>query len=167
MRPGFALGFARRDLRGGLRGMAVFLICLMLGVAAIAVVGIVRLSIDRALEGQGAALLGGQAEMSFTYRYAAEDERVFMHEIADKVSEVVTFRSMAVVGQGEEAARALTEVKAVDGAYPLLGQVLLDPQIDVAAALAPRAGISGAILDPVLADRLWVEDRRSVPIGQG
>jgi putative ABC transport system permease protein len=157
VRPGFALGFARRDLRGGLRGMAVFLICLMLGVAAIAVVGIVRLSIDRALEGQGAALLGGQAEMSFTYRYAAEDEREFMHEIADKVSEVVTFRSMAVVGQGEEAARALTEVKAVDGAYPLLGQVLLDPQIDVAAALALRAGISGAILDPVLADRLGLK----------
>ncbi|MGB5871542.1 MAG: drug:proton antiporter, partial [Albidovulum sp.] len=129
MNLGLILAFARRDMRGGLGGMAVFLICLMLGVAAIATVGVVRLSIDRALEGQGAVLLGGQAQMSFTYRFATDDERAFMDEVASTVSEVVTFRSMVVVGQGQDAKRALTEVKAVDNAYPLIGQVVLDPPI--------------------------------------
>jgi predicted lysophospholipase L1 biosynthesis ABC-type transport system permease subunit len=33
---------------------------------------------------------------------------------------------MAVVGDGEGANRALTQVRAVDGAYPLVGQVTLD-----------------------------------------
>ena len=34
--------FARRELRGGLRGFRIFLACLALGVAAIAGVGSVR-----------------------------------------------------------------------------------------------------------------------------
>jgi putative ABC transport system permease protein len=154
---GLILAFARRDMRGGLGGMAVFLICLMLGVAAIATVGVVRLSIDRALEGQGAVLLGGQAQMSFTYRFATDDERAFMDEVASTVSEVVTFRSMVVVGQGQDAKRALTEVKAVDNAYPLIGQVVLDPPIDLGEALAAQDGVPGALLDPVLADRLGLK----------
>ena len=41
-----ALRLARRELRGGLRGFRIFLACLVLGVAAIAAVGIVRASIQ-------------------------------------------------------------------------------------------------------------------------
>ena len=37
--------FAKRELRGGLRGFRIFLACLALGVAAIAAVGTVRASI--------------------------------------------------------------------------------------------------------------------------
>lgn len=122
-----AARFARRELRGGLKGFAVFLACLALGVAAIAAVGTVRGAIDRALAEQGAVLLGGDAQMSFTYRYATADERAFMAEHAAKVSEIVDFRSMAVRGEGPEAERALTQVKAVDGAYPLTGRLALSP----------------------------------------
>ncbi len=43
MRLAWAL--ARRELRGGLRGFWVFLLCLALGVAAIAGVGMVRAAI--------------------------------------------------------------------------------------------------------------------------
>ncbi len=149
-----ALGIARRDFRGSLGGMGVFLACLILGVAAIASVGILRLSIGQALEGQGATLLGGGAEMSFSYRAASDDERRFMQRAATGVSEIITLRSMVVVGEGDDAARALTEVKAVDAAYPLIGAVLLDPPMDLAGALAVRGGVPGAVLDPVLADRL-------------
>ena len=41
-----AATFARRELRGGLRGFRVFLACLALGVAAIAAVGTVRAAIE-------------------------------------------------------------------------------------------------------------------------
>ena len=41
------------------------------------------------------------------------------------VSEIVDFRSMAVVGQGDASERALTQVKGVDAAWPLLGQAVL------------------------------------------
>ena len=44
-----AARIAGRELRGGLRGFAVFLACLALGVGAIAGVGMVRASIQSGL----------------------------------------------------------------------------------------------------------------------
>ncbi len=152
-----AVAIARRDLRGGLRGFAVFLLCLVLGVAAIAAVGTVRSAIADALSREGAALLGGDAQMSFTYRMASAEERAFMAARAAEVSEIVDFRSMAVAGAGEDAVRALTQVKAVDGAYPLMGTVLLEPQMDFRVALAPQDGVPGGVMEGVLADRLGLE----------
>ena len=93
-----ALRLAWRDLRGGLRGFRIFLACLALGVAVIAAIGSVRASIEGGLSREGAALLGGDAEMEFTYRYADDTEKAWMAERALAVSEVVVFRSMAVVG---------------------------------------------------------------------
>lgn len=149
-----AVRIARRELRGGTRGFVVFLLCLMLGVAAIAAVGTVRSSIEAAIVDQGAVLLGGDAEMAFTYRFATPEERAFMTARAAKVSEIVEFRSMAVVGEGDAADRALTQVKAVDAAYPLTGAMVFDPPLSPAQVFAPREGIPGAAMDPVLADRM-------------
>ncbi len=145
-----AARLARRELRGGLSGFRVFLACLALGVAAIAAVGLVREAIESGLRDQGAMLLGGDAEMSFTYRFASDEERAFMDRAAVRVSEIVDFRSMAVVGDD----RALTQVKAVDDAYPLTGTAEIDPAIPLAEALAERDGIPGAVMDRVLVDRL-------------
>ncbi len=140
---------ARRELRGGLKGFRVFLACLALGVAAIAAVGMVRAAIQQGLEDQGAVLLGGDAQMEFTYRFATPEERAWIDGVADRVSEIVDFRSMAVVG--EET--ALTQVKAVDDAYPLLGSVELEAG-DLPGALAVQDGTPGAAMDKVLVDRL-------------
>ncbi|WRH63441.1 MAG: FtsX-like permease family protein [Fuscovulum sp.] len=140
---------ARRELRGGLKGFRVFLACLALGVAAIAGVGMVRAAIQQGLEDQGAVLLGGDAQMEFTYRFATPEERAWMDGIADRVSEIVDFRSMAVVG--EET--ALTQIKAVDDAYPLLGALELEAGT-LAEALAVQDGAPGAVMDKVLVDRL-------------
>lgn len=145
---------ARRELRGGLRGFRIFLACLALGVAAIAAVGTLRASIEAGLAREGATLLGGDAEMEFTYRFASKPELNWMDSHASAVSEVVDFRSMAVVGQGEDAERALTQIKSVDDAYPLVGTVQLDPDISLATALSGQKGLPGAVIDPVLADRL-------------
>jgi putative ABC transport system permease protein len=145
-----ALTLARRELRGGLRGFRVFLACLALGVAAIAAVGTLRTGIQQGLTDQGAVILGGDAEMRFTYRSADPEERAFMDRIATGVSEVYDFRSMALV----EDDQALTQVKAVDDGWPLTGAATLDPAIPVAEALGDRNGLPGAILDPVLIERL-------------
>ncbi len=149
-----ALRIARRELRGGTRGFVVVLLCLMLGVAAIAAVGTVRSSIGAAIRDQGAVLLGGDAEMAFTYRFATAEERAFMAARAAKVSEVVEFRSMAVTGEGVAADRALTQVKSVDAAWPLTGALVLDPAMTTAEVFAAEGGVPGAAMDPVLADRL-------------
>ncbi|WP_371037352.1 ABC transporter permease [Rhodosalinus sp. FB01] len=149
-----AARLARRELRGGLRGFRIFLACLALGVAAIAAVGSVRAAIEAGLAAEGAVLLGGDAEAEFTYRFATEEERAWMEGVARQISEVTDFRSMAVVERGAETERALTQVKSVDDAYPLVGSVALSPDMSLDAALAGDGARPGAVMERVLADRL-------------
>ena len=160
-----AARLARRELRGGLRSLRVFLACLALGVAAIAAVGIVRAAIQTGLSEQGAVLLGGDAQMTFTYRFADAAERAHMGRIATQVSEVVDFRSMAVAGEGDTAERGLTQVRAVDDLWPLIGTPVLDPPMEVAGAVAGAGGLPGAMMDPVLADRLGIAPGDSFRLG--
>jgi putative ABC transport system permease protein len=156
-----ALRLAWRDLRGGLRGFRIFLACLALGVAVIAAIGSVRSSIEGGLSREGAALLGGDAEMEFTYRYADDTEKAWMAERALEVSEVVVFRSMAVVGDE----RGLTQVKAIDNAYPLVGEIRLEPEIPLDQALAGQNGLPGAVMDRVLSDRLGLQPGETFKLG--
>lgn len=148
-----AARLARRELRGGLKGFRVFLGCLILGVAAIAAVGTVRESIANGLTREGARLLGGDAAIELTYRFANDAERTWIDNTAVTSSQIVDFRSMAVTLAGK---RGLTQVKAVDGAYPLVGQVALDPPMPLRKALDPRDGLPGAVMHPLLSTRLKI-----------
>jgi len=156
-----ATRFAQREMRGGLRGFRLLLACLALGVAAIAAVGSVRSAIEAGLTREGAALLGGDAELDFTYRFASAEERAWMEERAAKVSEIVEFRSMAVVGED----RALTQIKGVDDAYPLVGNMVLDPAIPLDQALATVNGVPGAVMERALSDRLGLSPGDSFTLG--
>lgn len=149
-----AARFARREMRGGLRGFRLFLACLALGVAAIAAVGSVRAAIEGGLKREGTALLGGAAELDFTYRFATAEEQAWMAQRATTVSEIVEFRSMAVVTRDGEDERALTQIKGVDAAYPLVGEMVLDPEMPLDDALAERGGVAGAVMERALVDRL-------------
>ena len=157
-----AARLARRELRGGLRGFRIFLACIILGVAAIALVGTVRESINAGLTAEGATLLGGDAELEFTYRFASEAERAWMKDTALAVSEIADFRSMASVPDGT---RSLSQIKAVDDAYPLVGEVALDPPIPLADALAGTGDLPGAVMDPLLTGRLGLSPGDTFRLG--
>jgi putative ABC transport system permease protein len=159
-----ALRIAGRELRGGLGGFRIFLACLALGVAAIAAVGSVREAIQEGLSREGAAILGGDAEMSFTYRFASDDERAHMDRIAETVSETVDFRSMVIVDPEGDPDRALTQVRGVDGAYPLYGDVVLDPAMPLAEALA-MDDLPGIVMQRLLVDRLALDVGDTVRLG--
>ena len=58
-----ALRLALRELRGGLRGFGIFLLCIVLGVAAIAAVGGVRGAVLEGIGEHGRPLLGGDIEL--------------------------------------------------------------------------------------------------------
>jgi putative ABC transport system permease protein len=156
-----AFRIAFRELRGGLRGLRVFLACIALGVAAIAGVGTLRSAIQGGLADQGGVLLGGDAEIRLTYRAATEAERGWIDRNSLATSEVYDFRSMAVT----EGDQALTQVKAVDAAYPLFGTVPLDPAQPLAQALDPVDGVPGAVMDPLLADRLGLQIGQTFRLG--
>lgn len=155
MSVAIAARIARRELRGGLAGFRILLVCLALGVAAIAGVGSVRAAIEAGLARDGAVLLGGDAQVSFTYRFADPAERNWLDAQAEAVAEIVDFRSMVVVGDGPEAERALTQVRGVDGQWPLVGEARFDPPLPVAQALGIQpSGLPGAAVEPLLRDRL-------------
>lgn len=156
-----ALRFAARELRGGLRGFRLLIACLALGVAAIAAVGSVRAAIEAGLVAEGAAMLGGDAEISLTYRFPTDAERDWIAARAAATSEIAEFRSMA----GTSADRALTQVKAVDAAYPLVGRVTLDPAQPLSQALAGADGLPGTVMAPALIARLGVQIGQQVEIG--
>lgn len=157
MKLRLAARLAGRELRGGLHGFRIFLACVILGVAAIAAVGTVRESIAEGLAQEGATLLGGDAEIELTYRFANPDELTWMQDTATRVSEIADFRSMAVLGEE----RSLTQVKAVDTAYPLVGTVDLSPDIPLDEALAD----DGLVMHPTLADRLGATPGDTVTLG--
>lgn len=161
MNLALAWKIAMRELRGGLRGFWIFLLCLALGVAAIAAVGSVRMAIQEGLTREASSLLGGDAEMQFTYRYASEDERAWMEDRADAVAEIVDFRSMLVAGDE----RNLAQVQAVDGAYPLYGELELAPAMPLEQALETRDGLPGLIAEQILLDRMGLEAGARVKLG--
>ncbi|PIE11257.1 MAG: drug:proton antiporter [Rhodobacterales bacterium] len=160
MSPAFR--FAARELRGGLGGFRLFLACLTLGVAAIAAVGLVRASVQAGLARDGAAILGGDAAIELTYRFATEEERNWMETVSERVSETVDFRSMAVAGEG----RALTQVRAVDGLYPLVGAVELSPEMPLDEAFAGGDGLPGGVMERVLADRMGLKPGDRFQLGR-
>lgn len=157
--------FAARELRGGLRGFRIFLACLALGVAAIAAVGSIRVGITEGLTREGSALLGGDAQMEFTYRFASELERAWMADNATQVSEVTDFRSMAVVDNNGVTERGLTQVKSIDDLYPLVGTVQLTPDMSLATALDGSDTLPGAVMDRVLMDRLGLTPGETFRLG--
>src|ERR1700680_1970132 len=117
-----ALRHAVRELRGGLRGFYVFIACIALGVMAIAGVGSVAASLGEGLAREGRTLLGGDVAFSLVQREAKPDEVAFLRSRGD-VSVAATLRAMARTADGRVG---LVAIKAVDGTYPMLGELQLD-----------------------------------------
>lgn len=153
-RLGLAIRLARRELRGGLKGFRIFLACLTLGVAAIAGVGSVSQAMLEGLQRDGRLLLGGDLELRLVHREATEAQEQWFAERAD-VSELAVMRAMAR-GKDADGRRVLVELLAADQAYPLYGELRLDPTASLEDATGKRDGEWGAALDPALLARLGV-----------
>ena len=158
---GLTLRMALRELRGGLRGFYIFIACIALGVMAIAAVGSFAHSLADGLARQGREILGGDEAFSLIQREANPAERVLLSAHGD-VSAVATLRAMVRTAAGETA---LAEVKAVDAAYPLYGQVVAEPPGEIASLLERRGAAFGAIVDPALLTRLGLAVGARVTLG--
>jgi len=144
MRTAWAL--ALRDMRGGMRGLRLLILCLFLGVAGLAGVGSLGSAITAELDARGREILGGDIEMRVAQRVASPQERAAFARLGD-VSATIRMRAMASRADG--AASLLAELKGVAANWPLYGRFGLMP-----GALADRpAGLDAAIA-PALAERL-------------
>ncbi|HUH84417.1 MAG TPA: ABC transporter permease, partial [Stellaceae bacterium] len=156
------LRWARRELRGGLRGFRIFVACLALGVAVIAGVGSLSATVNAGLHSDARAILGGDVELHLVHRAASAEQRQWL-DARGTVSAVTEMRAMARTEDGAE--RSLVELKAVDHAYPLYGAVMLEPAQDLDAALARHDGEWGAVVQQSLLDRLKLHLGDSIHVG--
>ena len=144
--------FAWRDLSGGLSGFGVFLVCIALGVAAVATVLGLSATLQTSLAEQGRALLGGDAEFTLTHRRAKPAELARLRRLG-QVSTVASLRAMART-EGGAAVPALVEIKAIDRAYPLVGELAISPDMPLADALKPEGEQWNVLVEEGLLSRL-------------
>lgn len=144
------------DLGFDFRKFAVLIVCLALGVGTIAAVGSVGDALKMAVGRDARMFLGGDLEASIGYRPALAEERALFDRLG-QVSAVVETTSRATAGTSS----ALIGLRAVDDVYPLVGAVIVNTPDGttppLAALLAPRNGVFGAVADPLVFARLGIK----------
>ncbi|MCC2664788.1 MAG: putative transporter, permease component [Geminicoccaceae bacterium] len=151
---------ARRELRGGVKGFVVFLACLTLGVGAIAAVGVINAGVIEGLQRDASALLGGDIQIEASNLPLAEDELAALVPPGALRSDAVRTSAMAQARNGRRVAVAL---KAVDSAYPLYGQVALDP---ASLSLGDALADGGVVVERGLLARLGLALGDPLRIGE-
>ena len=146
---------ARRDLSARFKGLRLLLVCLFLGVGAIAAIGTLTGSIERELAGRGREILGGDLEVGVWQRSLSPEERKAVERLG-KVTSGLRMQAIAVAGDSS----APIALKAVDDAWPLVGKLLLK---DGRAVGAPDEG--RVWLSEGTAERLALKPGDTVGIG--
>jgi putative ABC transport system permease protein len=144
------------DLRGDLRRFGILLACLALGTGTIAGVSSVGAALQQAIMRDANTLLGGNIEASRADRRADAAELEYFRSLG-QVAETMDSNARGDTASGNTA---FLDILGVDTNYPLLGQVM-SPQLAAGEKptklLAQQDGVWGAIIDPVLLDRLAIE----------
>jgi len=159
-----AFRLARREMRSGLGGFRLFIACLALGVGAIAAILSFSRAVEEGVRADSREILGGDVSISVLYREATPDQEAFLAQ-QGKLTRWIDSRSMArAVKEGGEA--TLVQLKAVEGAYPLYGQVELQGGGSLADALAKRDGVWGAVVEEAALKRMNIALGDLVKVGE-
>jgi putative ABC transport system permease protein len=143
------------DLKGDLRHFGVLLACLALGTCTIAAVGSVGDALQAAIVRDATKLMGGDLEASRSDRRATAEERAALATLGP-VAEVDDSNGRAITGDNT----AFLDLIAVDNDYPLVGAVSSPELKDgekPSKLLDKRDGVFGAIVNPVILDRLGIK----------
>ncbi|HVY52602.1 MAG TPA: FtsX-like permease family protein [Devosia sp.] len=146
------------DLRGDLRRFGILLACLALGTATIAGVSSVGDALKDAILRDANTLLGGDLQVNRADRRANPDELAYLQSLG-QVTETISSNSRADA-MDNSGNTAFLDIYAVDGNYPLYGHVV-SPELKAGQRpsdlLAEKDGVYGAIVDPVILDRLGIQ----------
>ncbi len=152
---------ALRDINRGYRGLRLLFVCLFLGVATLAAIGGLTYAITDEIASRGQTILGGDIQIEVEQQQASEADLRAFREIGE-LSETIRMRAMArPVGEAADSAAVLTELKAVDDAYPLYGKLTLrDAEYDGALSA------SDILIDQALAQRLSLSPGDALRYGE-
>ncbi len=155
------LRFAIADLRSRISVLKVFLACLILGVTLVAATASLYRVIEQSLLADTRALLGGDVELDSNQ--PLPDEVLEWIRANGNISLVRELDTMVSDANGEQFFNA--EILIPDAAYPLYGELQLTPDQPRAELTAQQNGLWGAIIDPMLAERLGQSIGDEIQIG--
>lgn len=158
--PGLALRLAWK--RRGLAGWRLALAAFTLGLFALTLILDLEAALRGGLAREGRRLLGGDLEVLTGSAPPPPALRALAGAAGARVSEVVTFRSLIRAPSGETA---LVEVKAVDAAYPLAGELRTRPAAPPSALLGMENG-HGLLAERALGERLGVGRGAELALGR-
>lgn len=156
----FLLEFAWQDLRASGRSLWVFCACVFLGVTLVAATGGLYRMVNQGLLADTRVMLGGDVEVE-SDAPLPDAVLAWMRERGD-ISLVTELDTMLGTESGEFLR---VELQAMDAAYPLYGQLTLQPGVPLATATGHAGDEWGVALDPVLADNLGLAVGDQVYVG--
>ena len=149
---------ARREMNGSLSKFRIFLSALVLGVAAIGAVGSVAESMRSGIDGNARLLLGGDFEISSRHQRA--DDAIMT--LAKKWGQIANTTEMRAMLRSPSGERKLVELKAVDDAWPLVG----DAKIEGPSSLTNGLETGSVLLQPSLLRSLGLSIGDMVGLGE-
>ncbi|PPI85561.1 ABC transporter permease [Marinobacter maroccanus] len=155
------LRFAITDLRSRISALKIFLACLILGVTLVAATASLYRVIEQSLLADTRALLGGDVELDSSE--PLPDDVLEWIRATGNISLVREFDTIVSGSGGDGFFRA--EILVPDALYPLYGDLELTPDESLQALTARIYGEWGAIIDPLLAERLGQSVGDRIEIG--
>ena len=159
-----AFRLARREMRSGLGGFRLFIACLALGVGAIAAILSFSRAVEEGVRADSREILGGDVSISVLYREALPEQESFLAQ-QGKLTRWIDSRSMAHPLK-ESGKATLVQLKAVEAAYPLYGQVELQGGGALSETLAKRDGVWGAVVEEAALKRMDIALGDLVKVGE-
>ncbi|WP_421910655.1 ABC transporter permease [Marinobacter sp.] len=160
-KPLWMFKFAITDLRSRISALKVFLACLILGVTLVAATASLYRVIEQSLLADTRMLLGGDVELDSSD--PLPDDVIDWVERTGTLSLVREFDTIVSGESGDGFFRA--EILIPDAAYPLYGELQLTPNQSRAELTARKDGLWGAVIDPLLAERLGQTIGDQIEIG--
>lgn len=156
----FQLKFAWRDLAQSLKRLWLFCACLVFGVCLVMAAASLYTMLDRVLLSDTRALMGGDVEIESSEPI----EQAVLDWIAN-TDDISLTRELDTMMSTEGDEFSLVELLSTDGAYPLYGEIKLQPEQSLSKALANNEGQWGIAIDPILAERSKLSVGDKVYIG--
>lgn len=154
-----AFRYALMDLRGAFSSFRIVLLCLILGVGAIAAVQSISYSVLGAIQKNGKVLLGADLLVRNIYTPATPELREWFSKRNASMTETIEARAMIANVATDD--NTLVELKAVAEGYPLYGEITTDAGSNLPDLLKEH----GALLDEALRGRLNLKVGDAIRLG--
>ena len=163
----FILQMARRELRASWRRLLFFFVCIGVGVGSIVALRTVVQNVNRAMAGEARQLLTADVQADTGRPWSPETlakiDSVARPPLVEARTETIESATMARPADESREGAQMVELKGVDPEFPFYGEFVLRGGAKFDHALL--AG-NGAIVAPLLLERLRLEIGDSVKIGE-